>query len=63
MLFAAKLKDLYPPNVVLLGIQPAVLETGLELSPAIAAQVDELVSRTVEQLNQWGDYPTPKGDN
>ncbi len=37
MLFAAKLKDLYPRDVVLWGVQPAHLDTGLELSPAVAA--------------------------
>jgi hydrogenase maturation protease len=60
MLFAAKLKDLYPRNVVLWGVQPAMLDTGLELSPAVAAQVDVLVSKVVEQLKQWGDRPRPK---
>jgi hydrogenase maturation protease len=59
MLFAAKLKDLYPPNVVLWGIQPAKLEIGLELSPAVAAQVDALVRNVVEQLDQWGQRPKP----
>jgi hydrogenase maturation protease len=60
MLFAAKLKGLYPRNVVLWGVQPATLDTGLELSPAVAAQVDPLVSKVVEQLAQWGDRPRPK---
>jgi hydrogenase maturation protease len=55
MLFAAKLKDLYPCNVVLWGVQPAMLDTGLELSPRVAAQVDALVGKIVEQLLQWGD--------
>jgi hydrogenase maturation protease len=57
MLFAAKLKDLYPRNVVLWGVQPATLETGLKLSPAVAAQVDVLVSRIVEQLEKWQEGP------
>jgi len=60
MLFAAKLRDLYPRNVVLWGIQPATLEVGLELSPVIAAQVDVLVSKIVEQLTQWGERPSPR---
>lgn len=60
MLFAAKLKDLYPRNVVLWGVQPAVLDTGLELSPQVAAQVDALVGKVVEQLVQWGDLPQRK---
>ncbi len=60
MLFAAKLKDLYPPNVVLWGVQPAKLEVGLELSPAVAAQLDALMGNVVEQLAAWGDRPRPK---
>jgi hydrogenase maturation protease len=60
MLFAAQLKDLYPPNVVLWGVQPATFDTGLELSSAVAAQVDVLVSKVVEQLERWGDRPKRK---
>ena len=60
MLFAAKLKGLYPRNVVLWGVQPATLDTGLELSPAVVAQVDTLVSKVVKQLEQWGNRPRPK---
>lgn len=60
MLFAAKLKDLYPRNVVLLGVQPAVLDTGLDLSSAVAAQLEVLLLRVVDQLVSWGQSPTPK---
>jgi hydrogenase maturation protease len=60
MLFAAKLKDLYPQSVVLWGVQPATLEVGLELSPAVAAQVDVLVNKVVQQLEQWGCQPKLK---
>jgi hydrogenase maturation protease len=60
MLFAAKLKDLYPRNVVLWGVQPTTLDTGLELSPAVAAQVDVLVSKVAEQLTQWGKQARQK---
>jgi hydrogenase maturation protease len=54
MLFAAKLKDLYPSNVVLWGIQPASLAVSLDLSSTIAAQVDTLVDKVVKQLEIWG---------
>jgi hydrogenase maturation protease len=60
MLFAAKLKDLYPRNVVLWGVQPEVLDIGLELSSTVAAQVDVLVEKAVEELERWGDHPTSK---
>ncbi len=54
MLFAAKLRDIYPPEVVLLGVQPEVLETGLELSPLVAAQVSPLVDQIRGELERWG---------
>jgi len=60
MLFAAKLKNLYPRNVVLWGVQPGALETGLDLSPPVAAQVDVLVEKAVEELARWGEHLTPR---
>lgn len=56
MLFAAKLRDIYPRNVVLWGIQPGSLETGLDLTPPVAEQVDVLVEKSVEQLVRWGHH-------
>ncbi len=53
MLFAAKLKDLYPNEVVLLGVQPGIIETGLNLSPPVAAQVTPLVEQTLAELKRW----------
>ena len=43
MLAAARLRDLYPPEVVVWGVQPAIVEVGLDLSPPVAAQLDRLV--------------------
>lgn len=54
LLIAARLTDLYPEEVVLWGVEPAVTETGLELSPPVAARVDDLVERVVEELRRWG---------
>lgn len=54
LLMAARLTDLYPEEVVLWGVEPAVMEAGLELSPPVAAQVDELVEKVVEELRRWG---------
>ena len=58
MLFAAKLKDIYPRNVVLWGVQPGVLDASLDLSPPVAAQVSVLVEKAVEELGRWGEHPT-----
>lgn len=54
MLFAAKLRDLYPQEVVLWGVQPGSLEIGLDLSPPVAAQVETLVGKVIEELTRWG---------
>lgn len=58
MLFAAKLRDLYPASVVLWGIQPGSLEVGLELSPPVAARLDALVDGVARDLGLgvlWND--------
>jgi hydrogenase maturation protease len=57
MLFAAKLRDIYPDQVVIWGVQPATTEVGLELSPAVAAQVDVLVDKVIGELTRWGLEP------
>ena len=62
MLFAARLRDIYPENVVLWGIQPGSLEVGLELTPPIAAQIDGLVDEVVGQLRAWGYRIVPGSD-
>nr|HID14165.1 HyaD/HybD family hydrogenase maturation endopeptidase [Anaerolineae bacterium] len=54
MLFAAKLRDLYPDEVVIWGVQPATTEVGLDLSPPVAARVDVLVEKILEELKGWG---------
>jgi hydrogenase maturation protease len=54
MLFAAKLRDIYPEEVVVWGVQPETIEVGLDLSPPVAAQVDVLVEKILEELTRWG---------
>lgn len=54
MLFAAKLKGLYPPNVVLWGVQPGLVELGLELSEPVADQMDALLEQVLAELHLWG---------
>jgi hydrogenase maturation protease len=54
MLFAAKLRDLYPEEVVIWGVQPATTEVGLDLSPLVGAQVDILLEKILGELDRWG---------
>jgi len=59
MLAASKLMDLYPKRLVLWGIQPQLMDIGLDLSPLIASKVDTLVGNMVGQLRAWGHGVTP----
>jgi hydrogenase maturation protease len=57
LLVAARLRDLLPQELVLWGAQPQTMKVGLELSPCIAAQVDPLVGRVLDELSCWGIRP------
>lgn len=43
-----------PGHVVLIGVKPVVLELSMELSPAVAARVDEVVGMVVSELAAIG---------
>jgi Ni,Fe-hydrogenase maturation factor len=36
------------------GVEPGVIDTGLELSPPVAAQVASLAEAALSQLSRWG---------
>lgn len=52
LLFAAKLTDIYPQEVVVFGVQPESIETSLGLTPALAARVDELVEMLAAEVKR-----------
>jgi hydrogenase maturation protease len=58
LLAAARLRDLFPKQLVLWGVQPGVMRPGLELSSPVAAQVGVLVNRVLAELSRWGIEPT-----
>ncbi|CUA80618.1 HyaD/HybD family hydrogenase maturation endopeptidase [Anoxybacillus suryakundensis] len=53
VLSAAKLRQTYPKQMVLFGIQPASLSLGLELSPIVQAQLPHVVEQVVHQVEKW----------
>jgi len=57
LLAAARLQGLYPQEVVLLGMQPGSIETGLDLSPPVESQVDRLIDEVLMELRGWGYEP------
>jgi hydrogenase maturation protease len=61
MLAAAKLKgNCYPERIVLWGVQPELMEIGLDLSPTVESQVDTIIENILDQLQVWGHTLTPR---
>jgi hydrogenase maturation protease len=58
MLFAAKLMDIAPSEMCLVGIQPKSMETGTELSDEIKSRFDALFDKVMEKLKEWDITPT-----
>jgi hydrogenase maturation protease len=54
LLAASLFRGTMPARIVLWGIEPATIEWGLDLSPPVAAALDELVERAVQELHSWG---------
>ena len=52
LLATAKLRDLYPENIVVLGIQPTSLDLGVTLSPQVAAQLDALIDIIKKEVTE-----------
>jgi hydrogenase maturation protease len=60
LLTAARLRDLYPEELVLWGVQPGVMSPGLEPSSPVAARIEVLVDRVLGELSRWGIEPTKR---
>jgi hydrogenase maturation protease len=54
LLAVAMLKGYLPEELVFWGVQIESLGVGLELSVPVAAQVDTLVGKVLEELARWG---------
>ena len=52
LLATAKLRDLYPERIVVFGIQPASLELGVDLSPEVAAKVEDLIELIQKEVTE-----------
>jgi hydrogenase maturation protease len=57
LLAAARLRGLYPREIVLLGMQPGSMDTGLDLSPPVEDQVEGLIGEALATLKGWGYEP------
>jgi hydrogenase maturation protease len=61
LLAAARMTDRLPPKLVLFGVQPKEMDTGLGLSPEVAASLQELVLMTALELEALGVSMVLKG--
>ncbi len=61
LLLVAELQGFAPAEMVLLGVQPGEIGMGIDLTPAVAAQVETLVAGVLRELAGWGVKPTAPG--
>jgi hydrogenase maturation protease len=57
ILAALKIGGEQLPEIVVIGVEPATLETGLDMSDLVLAQLDALVEKAVECLGGLGFAP------
>jgi hydrogenase maturation protease len=56
LLALGRLQGTLPPRLVLWGMEPAAVDWGLELSPAVAAGLENLVTAAVGELRVWATH-------
>ena len=54
LLAVADLQGYAPRELVFWGVQPQSIEMKMELSPPVAAAMDELLRSVVDELERWG---------
>lgn len=59
MLFAARLMEITPPEMCLIGIQPKSMETSTELSDIVSKNVGTLLGKVLQKLKEWGVEAVP----
>lgn len=63
LLAVARLRGRCPAELVLWGVQPEAMSVGVELSATVAAQVDTLVERALDEIRRWGSEPSRKANH
>ena len=58
-LAVAELRGRLPNDIVAIGVQPAAVALGTELSAPVGRQLDRLVGAVVAQLERWGHVCRP----
>lgn len=53
VLWAAKIRDRYPKQIKMFGMQPTSMELGIEMTAINQKHLPDLVKKIVEQVNEW----------
>ena len=53
VLSVIKLTDIPSPDMMLIGVQPKIVEMGIELSDVISDKMDKTISIIIEKLKEW----------
>lgn len=54
LLEVARLMDIMPEELFLVGIQPETIDMGLDLSDTVAGKINELIKKVFDILESWG---------
>ncbi|MDW8234653.1 MAG: hydrogenase maturation protease, partial [Roseiflexaceae bacterium] len=54
LLAVLTLRGQIPPHIVLLGMEPLLIEPGLDLSEPVQVNLDALVEAVAAELRSWG---------
>jgi hydrogenase maturation protease len=55
VLLAAKLRERYPKQIVMFGMQPTSLQMGIELTETNQNKLGELAETVINQVKRWRD--------
>ena len=59
LLAVSELMGHSPKEMVLIGVQPGSIEMEIGLTPEVEAQLENLISNVLIELNNWGIVSTP----
>jgi hydrogenase maturation protease len=62
VLATALITDAFPVEIVMFGVEPHTMKTGLELTPLVEASLDKLVGAVVEELRRLGHTVEERAD-
>ena len=57
LLAVAELMGQLPAQLVVLGAQAESIEMGMEMTPAVAAAMEQVIDGVVQELTIWGAVP------